>query len=238
MNESFIQSLDRLTPHNKAIFTVYNVIWGEERVLFLCIWQFQNKCTWFYSTPAVTFSVAIFTLKKQNMFTNIYCSDSLLACFCVLHVSMTACDVRVCVCVFQSLSPKPVYLWLPSEVAGRLPAGQPHWDKRRPLHQPSTARQQTDRTNQEQEVPLLRYKHAVLWNSVDRLRHIIHKLTHCPVFSFCVFLLGFSLSLSLLTSSPFFAASLSCDHTHTHGVLSFRLFFKLFFTFTLSLSLH
>lgn len=144
----------------------------------------------------------------------------------------------VCVCVFQSLSPKPVYLWLPSEVAGRLPAGQPHWDKRRPLHQPSTARQQTDRTNQEQEVPLLRYKHAVLWNSVDRLRHIIHKLTHCPVFSFCVFLLGFSLSLSLLTSSPFFAASLSCDHTHTHGVLSFRLFFKLFFTFTLSLSLH
>lgn len=108
MNESFIQSLDRLTPHNKAIFTVYNVIWGEERVLFLCIWQFQNKCTWFYSTPAVTFSVAIFTLKKQNMFTNIYCSDSLLACFCVLHVSMTACDVRVCVCVcFSHLAQNP-----------------------------------------------------------------------------------------------------------------------------------
>lgn len=145
---------------------------------------------------------------------------------CAPHVHDCVWCTCVCVCVFQSLSPKPVYLWLPSEVAGRLPAGQPHWDKRRPLHQPSTARQQTDRTNQEQEVPLLRYKHAVLWNSVDRLRHIIHKLTHCPVFSFCVFLLGFSLSLSLLTSSPCFQ----------YCLLDF--FLKLFFTFTLSLSLH
>ena len=83
---------------------------------------------------------------------------------CVLFL----CDVSVCVCmcvcdmwVFQSLSPKPIYLRLPSEVAGRLPSGQSHRDERRPLHEPPAARQQTNRTNQEQEVPLLRYEHTL-----------------------------------------------------------------------------
>lgn len=91
---------------------------------------------------------------ETEHFATIYYSNSFCVCFCV---SMDVCDVCVCV---QSLSPKPVYLWLPSEVAGWLPAGQSHRDKRCALHQPTTARQQTNWTNQEQEVPLLRYKHT------------------------------------------------------------------------------
>lgn len=76
------------------------------------------------------------------------------------HVGLPECVLYVLCVSVQSLGAKPLYLWLPSEVAGRLPAGQSHRDERRPLHQPSTARQQTNRANQEQEVPLLRYRHA------------------------------------------------------------------------------
>ena len=51
--------------------------------------------------------------------------------------------------------------------------------------------------------------------------HVNLVIVFCPVFSFCVFLLGFSLSLSLLTSTPCFqqflaSLSLILPHTHTH----------------------
>lgn len=56
----------------------------------------------------------------------------------------------------QPLSPKPVRVRLPPEVAGGLPAGQPHRDQRGALQQPPAAGQQAHQPGQEQEVPLLR----------------------------------------------------------------------------------
>lgn len=97
--------------------------------------------------------------------------------------------------VYQSFGPKPIYLWLPSEMAGRLPAGQSHRDKWCSLHQPSKARQQTNWTNQEQEVPLLRYKHTCTHYSIYK-RTVVHTESQLDVHS--------DLSLILLTS----------DHSH------------------------
>lgn len=90
----------------------------------------------------------------------------LTAYLCVFVFSMCPCLCVTCVWVYQSFSPKSVYLWLPSEVACRLSSGQSHRDERCALHQPATARQQTNRTNQEQEVPLLRYNTHCIVNTV------------------------------------------------------------------------
>lgn len=59
-------------------------------------------------------------------------------------------------CFWKAFGPEPLYLWLPSQVAGRLPPYQPNWDQWRALHQPPASGQQKNRTDQKQEVPLFR----------------------------------------------------------------------------------
>lgn len=66
------------------------------------------------------------------------------------------CDIIGFLPPWKAFGSEPVYLWLPSEVAGGLPAHKPHWDQRGPVHQPPPAGKQKDRPDQKQEIPLLR----------------------------------------------------------------------------------
>lgn len=57
---------------------------------------------------------------------------------------------------WKAFGSEPIYLWLPSEVAGGLSSYKPHWDQWCPLHQPPPSGKQKDRPDQKQEIPLLR----------------------------------------------------------------------------------
>lgn len=63
-----------------------------------------------------------------------------------------------CVCFWKAFGPEPLYLWLPSQVAGGLSPHQPDRDQWCPLHQPPASGKQKNRTDQKQEISLFRYR--------------------------------------------------------------------------------
>lgn len=57
---------------------------------------------------------------------------------------------------WKAFGSEPIYLWLPSEVAGGLSSYKPYWDQWCPLHQPPPTGKQKNRADQKQEIPLFR----------------------------------------------------------------------------------
>lgn len=66
------------------------------------------------------------------------------------------CEKLFCLCSWKAFGPEPLYLWLPSQVAGGLSPYQPNWDQWCPLYQPPPPSKQKDWTDQKQEIPLFR----------------------------------------------------------------------------------
>ena len=71
-------------------------------------------------------------------------------------VHCKSCVKVFCMCFCKAFGPEPLYLWLPSQVAGGLSPYQPNWDQWRPLHQSPATGKQKNWTDQKQEIPLFR----------------------------------------------------------------------------------
>ena len=71
-------------------------------------------------------------------------------------VHCKSCVKVFCMCFWKAFGPEPLYLWLPSQVAGGLSPYQPNRNQWCPLHQSPATGKQKNWTDQKQEIPLFR----------------------------------------------------------------------------------